>query len=504
MDKTTKQSGINDYDMVELNPSNLNKQTLNHYYKHIADVQITEKSYAITKHALQKNVSVLLLYSDCLISQSSLIDVVLPAIEKVLNSVNQLDAQSLEQKLSMNWQLLASKDEPITLHRLSSILFEGNLIVFIEQAQVLFAITVPTVPQRQPTDAPSETPIRGARDGLVEDVSQNLALIRKRLRTVHLVCKTYTIGHFTNTKVVLLYLDNKIKEQVRLTIEERIEGIDVESLLTIGDLEQLISEKQYFSFPVVDHSGRPDYLAQNLLEGRFVILTDNNPIAMIGPGKLTGFLRSPEDKYFPVLATNFGILIRVFGLLLTIFLPAFYIAVTTFHPDQIPFQLLATIGNSRVGLPFEATIELFLIMCFMEVFREATFRMPGSISQAITVVGGLIIGDASINAGLVSPIIIVVAALTIVSGATLVNQTLASTAVLLRLIVYIVSAVLGMFGFILSFFLLVALLSKIKSFGAPYILNLEPNNWRKLLKTFFQVPLAWLPSTRKEDKQKEN
>jgi len=493
-----------DNDMDDIHVDTLDKQVLSHYFKNLQDIQITEKTYDIKGQYTNKQATLLLIYSDCMISQSSLIDFVLPSIEEVLSKIDRLTEQTLQNKLTMNWEVIASETESITLHRLSSFIFEGDLIVFVKEAKTLLSVTIPALPSRQPSDAAAETSIRGPRDGLVEDLSQNLALIRKRIRSVHLVCKTYTLGHLTNTKVALLYLDNKVNEQVRQTVEHRLENINVEALLTAGELEEVISESHLYSFPLLDHSGRPDFLSQNLIEGRFVLLTDNNPVALIGPGKITSFLRSPEDRHFPVMATNIGILIRCISLFITIFLPSFYIAITTFHPDQIPFQLLATIGNSRVGLPLEAPIELFLIMFLMEMFREATFRMPSSIGQTVTVVGGLIIGESAINAGLVSPIIVVVAALTIVASASLINQSLTSTAVLLRFIFFFISSILGMFGFILCIFTLVIIFSQLKSFGVPYAVILTPPNWRKLLKSFFQVPNIWLPSTRKHGDKKDD
>lgn len=440
-----------------------------------------------------QNIDLIFIYSDTMVSQSQITDIALPGLNETFSAIEKLTVSELQSSSLISWDLVGSKDEAITLQRLYSYLFEGNLIIYIAKLEAMFTITLPSYPQRSPGDAASETSIQGSRDGLIEDISSNVALIRRRIRSMHLVCHTYNIGELTNTKVAVLYMDNKISKHVKSTLLKRIENINVESMLTIGEMEQLISGRnRFYSFPVVDHSGRPDYIAKNILEGRFVVLVDNNPIALMGPCNLTTFLRSPEDSYFPVMATNIGILIRALSLLITVFLPSFYIAITMYHPDQIPFQLLSTIGIARVGLPVEAPLELFLIMVLMELFREATFRMPSSIAQTVTVVGGLIIGEASINAGLVSPIIVVIAALTIVASATLVNQTVTSTAVLLRFISYIFSSLLGMLGFILSFFTLLVILTRIRSFGVPYLVIMTPAYWGKLAHSFLELPMNWL------------
>lgn len=491
-------------DNTLLNFSHLSNEELYSYlqqlFKEHMDVQLTEKSISLQQSNYTTNkIDFIFINADSIVQQSQINDVALPAINEALQSVSKLSVENLQHNLHINWTLIASEAQSITIHRFCSFIFEGNLIVYIAQLKAFFALTLPTFPSRQPSDASSETSIRGSRDGLVEDISSNVALLRRRIRSVHFVCKTFAIGKLTNTKVAVMYLDNKISEEVKTTLLTRIEAIRVDSLLTIGELEQFISnKKRYFSFPVVDHSGRPDFIAKNILEGRFVVLVDNNPIALMGPSNLSSFMRSPEDSYFPVLASNIGIIIRLFSLIISVFLPSFYIAITSFHPDQIPFQLLSTISLARTGLPVESPLEMFLIMILMELFREATFRMPSSTSQAITVVGGLIIGEASINAGLVSPIVVVVSALTIVASATLVNQSLASTAVILRFSSFIVSALLGMFGFISAVFVLLILMSTIRSFGVPYLVIFTPSYWGKLLKSYLQIPLQWKKANKKE------
>lgn len=465
-------------------------------FKQLVDVQVNGK--VIDLHN-EETINIVLINAETMVSSSQLNDFALPALYQSMSSLEQFNLKSLQAILSINWTLIDTTSQPLTVHRLCSYIFEGNLVVYIQELQAIFTISLPSMPLRQPSEAPSETPIRGARDGLVEDVSNNIALLRKRIRSIHLVCETYNLGTLTNTKVAVMYMNNIISPEVKDTLDQRLQNINVESLLTIGEVEKLISDKsRFFSYPVVFHSARPDYIAKNLLEGRFVILVDNNPIAIMGPCNLLNVLRSPEDSYFPILATNIGLFIRLISLFFTVFLPAFFIAITSFHPDQIPFQLLATIGVARVGLPVESPLELFLIIFLMEMFREASFRMPTSIAQTVTVVGGLIIGEASISAGLVSPIIVVVAALTIVASATLINQTIVSTAVLLRFICFLLASILGMFGFIISLFFVLVSLSRVRSFGVPYLLIFTPTYWGKLKKNYLQTPYSWFNIQRKK------
>lgn len=183
-----------------------------------------------------------------------------------------------------------------------------------------------------------------------------------------------------------------------------------------------------------------------------------------------------------------GRMLRFIGLFVTIFLPGFYIALTSFHMDQIPFPLVATISVGRMGLPMESGIEMFLIMPLMELFREAGVRLPSAIGQTLTVVGGLIIGDASIRAGMVSPLMIVVIAVTVVAGATIVNQVMTSSILILRFLCFILGASLGIYGFILSMILFLIYLTDLKSFGIPYLTPVTPLNIRQAITSLFKVP----------------
>lgn len=246
-----------------------------------------------------------------------------------------------------------------------------------------------------------------------------------------------------------------------------------------------------YLFPTMDYSSRPDYIVQNLLNGRFVLMLDNNPMAILAPGNFLHLLISPEDSYFPLFASNVGRLFRVLAILATIFLPSFYIAMTTFHPDQVPFTMLATISLARTGIPMEAPIEMFLIMTFMELFREASLRLPSNMAQTITVVGGLIMGEAAIRAGLVSPIIVVVAAISIITGATLVNQSLTSSVVFLRFIAFLFGSTFGIYGVIIAYILFILFLSRLRSFGIPYLAPMAPFNFKNFIIAIFQVPMRF-------------
>ncbi|MCR8660164.1 spore germination protein [Paenibacillus endoradicis] len=435
---------------------------------------------------------VFIVFSDVVIDSKMLSETIYPELNLIYEKSKFTSISDIQNVTLLNWSTISFPDEPITLNQFSALLFEGNFMFIVPELQAIWTINISNIPKRSTEDSVSEPSIRGPRDGLIEDISSNVALIRRRIRSQHLACETFTLGTRTSTKLALMYMDDIANVETINNIRSKLEAIHVEQVVSTGNLEELISDQSYVLFPTMDYSGRPDFIADSLLNGRFALILDNNPTAILAPANFLLLMKSPEDSYFPLLSSNIGRLLRLMALLLTIFLPSFYVAITTFHPDQIPFALLATISTSRHGLPLDAGLEMVIIMSLMELLREAGIRLPSTVGQTLTVVGGLIIGDAAIRAGLVSPIIIVVTAITVVASATLVNQSISSTVVMIRFFAFLFGTFLGIYGFILSIILFCLYLSTIRSFGVPYLAPLSPLDLRGLMPTLFEVPLRWM------------
>ena len=486
----------------------LTEEALKNYFKLCKDVVILNKTYGDESTTIagsyaqsrydqstgkaKNSKQVFIVFSDVVINNSMLSETIFPELNLIYEKSKFESISSLQQVTLLNWSDISLPDSPITLNQFSALLFEGNLMFIVPDLQAIWTINISNFPTRSTEDSASETSIRGPRDGLIEDISSNVALIRRRIRSQHLACETFTLGTRTSTKLALMYIDDIANPETIKNIRTKLEAIHVDQVVTTGNLEELISEQSFAIFPTMDYSGRPDFVADSLLNGRFALILDNNPTAIIAPANFLLLLKSPEDSYFPLLSSNIGRLLRLIALFSTIFLPSFYVAMTTFHPDQIPFSLLATISTSRHGLPLDTGLEMIIIMSLMELLREAGIRLPSSISQTLTVVGGLIIGDAAIRAGLVSPIIIVVTAITVVASATLVNQSISSTVVMLRFFSFLFGTFLGIYGFILSFILFCLYLSTIRSFGVPYLAPLSPLDIRGLMPAIFEIPMRWM------------
>ncbi|EWG10988.1 spore germination protein [Cytobacillus firmus] len=424
-----------------------------------------------------------ILYFDTLVDTQYLDQYILPMVAAEKESL-------AKDKLMTLFQADLVTDKSID--DLSQMLFEGN---FIFQAdRDLLSIRAANLPKRQPEESALETSIRGPKDGFVEDLQTNISLIRRRLNTSTLCVEKYTIGKRSKTKVALMYMDDIIDKRVLEEIHKRLGKVELDILTSIHELDSLIRDRPYSIFPSLDYTGRPDFIVQALNQGRFAILVDGNPTVTYAPVNLLLQTKSPEDYYMNYAFVSMERFIRMIGITVSGFLPGVWIAFSAFNIEQIPYLLVATISVSRFGLPLSAPIEMFIILLLFELFNEAGIRLPRAIGQTVAVLGGLIVGDAAIRAGLTSPTMLVVAAITYISSFTLVSQSLSSAITIIRFVVIIMSTFLGLFGVILCYIITVLYFSTLSSFGVPYLSAVAPISWRESIKAFLLLPVQFYKS----------
>lgn len=239
--------------------------------------------------------------------------------------------------------------------------------------------------------------------------------------------------------------------------------------------------------PWTNETGRPDFAIQSLIRGRIVILVDGVSYAIITPVNFPYLLKAGEDFEYPILFSAFERAMRLIGVFMGVTLPAFWLALTTFHQNQLPLQLLATVVISSQGLPFPASLEMIILLLMFEMFREAGMRFPTAIGSTISVVGGLIIGDAAIRAGITSPAMLVVIALSFVATFTIANQSLLTIITVIRFIFIIFTSFFGLFGFFICIFLLIIYIANMRIFGVPYLNFAADLDWSTLGKSLFRL-----------------
>lgn len=383
-------------------------------------------------------------------------------------------------------------EDTADIEAITQLIFKGRLLIAFEETGRIVEIEICSSPERRPEEPNMESSVLGPRDGFTEHMATNAALIRKRLRSRQLSYETYKLGSQSGTGVGIFYMSDRVEKECLEQIRSRLHSASPEILISASQLEEILGNSPFAVFPLFNYTGRPDFAISCMMRGRVIVLMENIPLALIAPSNLLHMLKSPEDAQFGFLMVSFGRLLRLVGLVSAIFLPGFWIALVQYNHDQLPFPLLATITVSRNGIPLSAPLEMALMLLLVELFREAGVRLPKTVGQTLTVVGGLIIGEASIRAGLVSPSMVVVGSITAVATSALVNQKLSGTISVLRLYVFLVSSLLGMFGFILSILSLVLYLVRLQSFGLPYLWPVSPPSLSGIIQGIVRVPWKYI------------
>jgi len=381
--------------------------------------------------------------------------------------------------------------EAVDRYKIEKMIFAGKLMVVPKGKDVYF-YDISKAPSRQPDESVAEVSIRGPKDGFVEEISTNLGLIRKRLKTSSFVVKDFTIGKRTNTKVALLYIKDIINSNLLEEIQSRLNSINVDILTSSTMLGELLYDNKYTLSPLINYTGRPDFVVTSLNQGRFAIVIDGAPTVLIAPIDISFLFKTPEDDNVSFYAASLGRLLRFVGLFITTFLPGFYTALTSHHVGQLPLPLIATITVSRIGLPFSPLIEMIIMLLMIELFKEGGARLPKGIGQTVTVLGALIIGDAAIQGGITSSTMLVVIGITAISSYTLVNQSLEGNLFLIRFVVLILSYALGIYGFVFCVFSVFLYISHLKSFGLPYLANISSSKGNDIYYSIFRVPFSIL------------
>lgn len=364
--------------------------------------------------------------------------------------------------------------------------FRGNCLITLKDGQTFWRIQTAKQPNRQPEETRLEVMVKGPRDNFVEDATTNIALVRKRLPTNALAVEKLVIGARSKTNVAILYFQDIADEKILKEMKQELQSIDTDVIFS-GELLMEDVSKNMFAVPRYEYTGRPDFVVQALARGRYAIFVEGSAYAMLTPINFMFLLKSGEDNEYPVLYSSFQRVLRVIGLLVGLLLPAFWLALTTFHQNQLPLHLLATVVQANTGLPLPSALEMLLMLLFFELFREAGLRLPSVIGGTISVVGGLIIGDAAIRAGITSPAMVVVIALSTIATFTLVNQSLVGLVSLLRITFICVTATFGLFGFFVSLYMTILFFAQIKVFGVPYVNVAADLNVKNLVKTFFRL-----------------
>lgn len=349
---------------------------------------------------------------------------------------------------------------------------------------------------RSINESVTEAIIRGPRDGFTETLKVNTTLVRRRIKDTKFKIKMYKVGRRSQTDVAILYIDDIVDPNLLIEVKKRIKDVDIDAILDSSILEHLIEDNYLSPFPQIENTERPDSVAASLYEGRIALIVDNSPFALVIPATLGTLLNSSEDNYNRWVETSAVRIIRLLAVFLSFLAPALYIAITAYHPGIIPTRLIYYLAASRINVPFPAVVEASLMEITMELIRQSGTRISGPIGSTIGIVGGLIIGQAAVEAGIVSNLLIIVVAITTISTFAIPSYELASALRLAKFGFIVLAGLLGLYGIMIGIILMGSHLVIMTSFGvpitAPYSgLGIEEGD---LKDTFVKAPIQrlWL------------
>lgn len=364
----------------------------------------------------------------------------------------------------------------------------GEVALMVDGFDKLIIVSARGWSTRGISDPETEGVIRGAKEGFTETLRTNTALLRRKCKDPNMVIKTIRLGRRSKTDVAYIYIKGITNPNLLEEVEERLNRVDIDQIVSSGHLEQLIQDNSITPIPQLQATERPDKAIANLMEGRVIILVDNSPFALTIPTTFAQFFQSPEDYNERWIVASFIRSLRWIASFLAVFTPAVYIAVVTYHSGLIPTRLALSIAATRAGVPFPSLIEAMLMEITIELLRESGARLPKAIGQTIGIVGGLIIGDAAVNAGLTSPIMVIVVALTAIASFVIPTYSAAIGLRTMRFPLMLLAAFLGLYGVMLGFIFINIHLVSIKTFGMNFMAPQAPTVFQDLKDYVIRAP----------------
>ncbi|MDP9697642.1 spore germination protein KA [Paenibacillus intestini] len=382
-------------------------------------------------------------------------------------------------------------------------LLSGDVLILLDDCNQCLLGGVRGGEQRSVSPPETEVNIRGPKDSFTESIGTNVSLIRRRLKSPNLWMESLKIGNVSHTEVKMMYLKGVADDALVDELRRRLKDIRIDMILETGYIEELVEDETFTPFPTVYNSERPDIITGNLMEGRIAVLVDGTPNTLILPTTFSQFFKAAEDYYqrfdFPI----FMRMIRYVSFFIVILLPSVYIALTAFHHEMIPTALAINLLSQREGVPFPVVLEALLMELAFEIMREAGTRMPRAVGQAVSIVGAVVLGQAAVQAGIVTAMMVIIVSLTGIASFTMPAFALTTTARIIRFPMMFVASTLGFYGIILAMIVLIAHMTSLRSLGIPYLSPFAPFGAGKQKDTIWRA-LFKSPKTRPDLKNSQN
>lgn len=372
-------------------------------------------------------------------------------------------------------------------------LLRGEAIIFIDGIGSGIEFAVKKIDKRSITQPETEQVILGPREGYIESLQTNVSLLRNRLKTADFRIETMEIGRISKSTTAICYIEGIATDDLVEEVKNRLGKIDIDVILDVGYIEQFIEDNHMSPFPQIQSTERPDKTVGNILEGRVAILVDGSPFALIVPVVFNQFYQTLEDYSSRFLMGSFVRLARMVALVFSLIFPSLYVSFISFNPELVPTEFAVAVAGGRAGVPFPAVIEVLVMEVAMEVLREATVRLPKQVGGALSIVGVLVIGQAAVEAGIASPITVVVIAMTTIGSFATPAYDAAFALRMLRFPIVIMAGFFGLYGVVIGVIFIVNHMLSLKSFGVPYMSPVTPGNFQGLKDVVIRSPFWWMP-----------
>ena len=380
-------------------------------------------------------------------------------------------------------------------HGFCAIVFDAlsSAVCFEVRSTATRSISEPTV----------EKTVKGAKDAFVETLRVNTSLVRRKLRSSGLKCELLMIGKRSDTPVAMMYMEEIVDPALPQQVKRRLEALDIDGLLSAGNLEQYIVNAPRSPFPQLLHTERPDRFAEDLLQGRVGLIVDGLPLGFLAPATMARFLRVSEDRAQHFLVASGLTLLRWLSMALTILLPAVFVAVAMYHQEMLPFKMMTSMIDAKQQVPFSVSIEILSMLVAFELLQEAGLRLPNPIGDTVSIIGALIVGQSAVEARVVSPVAVIIVATAGICGFTQPSRDMGAALRLGRFFTVLMAIFLGMYGVMLSLVLIIWHLCTLESFGVSYTAPLSEGGFLSSLYAMIQPPL-WRDKYRPADLRPRN
>ena len=353
-------------------------------------------------------------------------------------------------------------------------LASGFTCLFVDDYQHFLIFETKATLDRGVQTSDSEPTVKGPKDAFTENHMINIGLLRKRIKDNNLWFDTIKIGRRTKTKVSIAYIKDIVDTNKVKKIKKKLEQIDIDGIKSSSSLRDILIGKQNMSFPKMINTERPDVACTSLLNGKIVLLLENCPMSVIIPGTLTDFLKSADDEYQKPLNASFTRILRLLAFIITVSVPALYIAIMAFNHEAIPEKLLISLASQREDVPFPTVFEVIMLTTVFEILRECDIRVPNTMGTSISIVGALVLGEAAVNASLVSPIVVIIVAITDICSLLFTDVDFINATRIWRLIFIIFASFLGLVGVVIIGLIFIIKLASLESLGTPYLAPFSP------------------------------